>query len=336
MKRLFILLSLVMATNMQTVTMQERIAQWENAAKTDVAEVVTDVQNAFGAKTKPAHLKVKKQGPPVADKPECSICIDKITSAAITLSKKNGSCGHLFHKKCLGSSIRAGHDNCPICRTPLSDTEKRQLKASRSIRDLINSDYPPKVTQKHDWRGTTIKELNLASQEITSLDGLQNIPDIKEVEKILLGNNEIETIPASAFSSLNKLTSLDLGTNKIKTIHAGAFTGLGKLKYLFLNNNEIATIHDNAFNGLGELESLFLSNNEIATIHDNAFNGLDKLASLYLKSNKIRRLNIDVFNPLKNLDFIMINDNLMDFEDMKILEAALKLKYHNGIQVTIQ
>ena len=335
MKRLFILLSLVMATNMQTVTMQERIAQWENAAKTDVAEVVTDVQNAFGAKTKPAHLKVKKQGPPVADKPECSICIDKITSAAITLSKKNGSCGHLFHKKCLGGWIRDDHGDCPICRTQLSDTEKDQLK-SLSIRDLINSDSPPQVTDRHDQEGIICKELNLGSKGITSLDGLQDIHGIKDIERINLSYNKIAAIDPGVFNDLNKLKNLNLAYNKIEAIHPDTFSGLDVLKMLHLGTNKIETIYDNAFNGLGELESLFLNNNEIATIHDNAFNGLDELASLYLKSNKIRRLNIDVFNPLKNLDFIMINDNLMDFEDMKKLKTELKEKHNNNIQVTIQ
>jgi hypothetical protein len=61
----------------------------------------------------------KKEGIVEPVPTECSICFEETTSA----TRKKTSCGHVFHKDCLGTWIDRHADRrppCPMCRKPLS------------------------------------------------------------------------------------------------------------------------------------------------------------------------------------------------------------------------
>jgi hypothetical protein len=61
----------------------------------------------------------KKEGLITPSETECSICYEETT----TETRKKTSCGHVFHKACLGTWVdrhAARRPPCPMCRKPLS------------------------------------------------------------------------------------------------------------------------------------------------------------------------------------------------------------------------
>ena len=105
--------------------------------------------------------------------------------------------------------------------------------------------------------------LNLQLMKINNLQGLQNIPNIKTVQKLYLNKNKLTIIPTNAFAGLPNLTELVLDKNKLTTIQPNAFAGLTNLKTLWLSNNQLTTIPPNTFAGLPNLKRLGLNNNQL-------------------------------------------------------------------------
>ena len=61
----------------------------------------------------------KKEGLITPSPTECSICYEETTNE----TRKKTSCGHVFHKACLGTWVErhpARRPPCPMCRKPLS------------------------------------------------------------------------------------------------------------------------------------------------------------------------------------------------------------------------
>ncbi len=54
------------------------------------------------------------------DVPQCSICIDPITSET---GQVKLACSHTFHLGCIGRWMTRGSNNCPMCRTEMGKKE---------------------------------------------------------------------------------------------------------------------------------------------------------------------------------------------------------------------
>ena len=85
---------------------------------------------------------------------ECSICHEPMAkNEAIT---KLG-CTHRFHSGCLESSMRAGHANCPLCRTVIPNNAYAHLA-------------PPNITYEEALvaRNQALEARRLATQALTN------------------------------------------------------------------------------------------------------------------------------------------------------------------------
>ena len=52
---------------------------------------------------------------------QCPICNEQLIEGVIVLR-----CGHRFHNECIENALRAGYNNCPLCRTPIVEPEEQE------------------------------------------------------------------------------------------------------------------------------------------------------------------------------------------------------------------
>lgn len=168
---------------------------------------------------------------------ECGICLDsKPTKDLYSLPKinhSNGSmsCGHTIHKKCLREWTKQSM-TCPLCRRDLTHDDIPSV----SIQDLINA---KEIKATDDFTGVHI---NLSSHSISSLEGLSNIPKIRQAETLDLSYNQLKHISAQDFIGLPELGLLFLNNNKIETFDPQDFAELPKLKTICLNDNNFSLL----------------------------------------------------------------------------------------------
>lgn len=115
--------------------------------------------------------------------------------------------------------------------------EKKNIIPHISITTLIDSCVSPHVINDNTNNHGT---LNLANLGITSLEGLDCVPGIENVQKVLLNENQLKKIPSNTFTKFKQLTLIFLFNNNIKKIEEGAFSDLPQLKYVYLLRNPLA------------------------------------------------------------------------------------------------
>ena len=52
---------------------------------------------------------------------QCPICNEQLIEGINVLR-----CGHRFHNECIENALRAGYNNCPLCRTPIVEPEEQE------------------------------------------------------------------------------------------------------------------------------------------------------------------------------------------------------------------
>ena len=52
---------------------------------------------------------------------QCPICNEQLIEGVRVLR-----CGHRFHNECIENALRAGYNNCPLCRTPIVEPEEQE------------------------------------------------------------------------------------------------------------------------------------------------------------------------------------------------------------------
>lgn len=94
--------------------------------------------------------------------------------------------------------------------------EKRPQNVS--LQQLIDAgDLPPLRIEKleEDDKPLNLVALNLVNLSLISLDGLQDVPGIQEVESLDLSENQLTSIPVETLAQLKKLKDLILRGNKL-------------------------------------------------------------------------------------------------------------------------
>ena len=52
---------------------------------------------------------------------QCPICSEQLIEGVNVLR-----CGHRFHNECIENALRAGYNNCPLCRTPIVEPDEQE------------------------------------------------------------------------------------------------------------------------------------------------------------------------------------------------------------------
>ena len=90
--------------------------------------------------------------------------------------------------------------------------------------------------------------------------------------------NQVQTIPANAFSSFNSIIDLTIG-NSVTSVGNNAFSGCSGLIGSLTIPNSVTSIGDEAFSGCGGLTSLTIGNS-VTSIGNSAFSGCNELSIL--------------------------------------------------------
>uniref|UniRef100_A0A3B3BRH6 Leucine-rich repeats and transmembrane domains 2a n=1 Tax=Oryzias melastigma TaxID=30732 RepID=A0A3B3BRH6_ORYME len=183
--------------------------------------------------------------------------------------------------------------------------------------------------------------------------GLSSLPPLhllpQRSRSLLLTNNKLASLEASAFANLSSLEELDLSNNYLDNLPGGLFRDMSNLTRLTLHNNSLTVMDRELFQvhiklslresfnaqnlwfhdtfvskkilfwiqipvfvflqGLGSLQSLDLSLNGLSTVPLGLLDELQKLRWLSLAGNRLHGLERAAFEPLANLQHLELGHN---------------------------
>lgn len=169
-----------------------------------------------------------------------------------------------------------------------------------SLRTYLNKgNFKFEVRENEEEDVERKKSYDLQRLELTSLDGLLDLPHIHEVARIYLNGNQLKHIGAHAFFGLNHVEEIMLGSNEIETIDPRAFEGMQQLKAVYLYSNKISALTPEIMHQFKNIKILDLG------------------------KNQLRSLNPSLFVPLKNLTFLDLTGNPLSQENVKAIQNAL-------------
>ncbi|XP_049892471.1 leucine-rich repeat and transmembrane domain-containing protein 2 [Epinephelus moara] len=143
--------------------------------------------------------------------------------------------------------------------------------------------------------------------------GLSSLPPLHLLppgsRSLLLANNKLASLGASAFANLSSLEELDLSNNYLDNLPAGLFRDMSNLTRLTLHNNSLTVMDRELFQGLGGLQSLDLSLNGLSSVPLGLLDELQSLRWLSLAGNRLHGLERAAFEPLANLQHLELGHN---------------------------
>jgi len=166
-------------------------------------------------------------------------------------------------------------------------------------------------------------ELDLSNQNITSLIGLNRIPNIETVTHLILHNNRLERLEPGIFDRLQALQYLILNNNRLERLEPGIFDRLRALQYLYLNNNRLERLELGIFANLQELQKLNLSFNGLERLEPGTFDNLQALEDLNLSCNRLIRLESGLFINTQALRYLDFSNNHIEQIDLEVFVEGL-------------
>ncbi len=190
---------------------------------------------------------------------------------------------------------------------------------------LSIKDISEKETTKHLL--TRIgPRLDLSDLFITDLTGLELIPEIGTLKRLMLCRNSIKKITATTFETAPQLEVISLLHNALETIEPHSFEKLSDLKFLTLNENKLTSIIAATFGNLPKLQTLLLHANSIKTIERDSFMHMPELRILGLTYNKITALAPTLFAHTINLKELYLHHNQLTVIAPETFTALARLE----------
>jgi len=164
----------------------------------------------------------------------------------------------------------------------------------------------------HNRLGRTVNEqgeLDLSGLQIADFDGIEEIPNIHNVQTLNLSHNNISLLHPANFKALTSLKHLDLSFNQISIIRQKIFAHLHHLRTLNLSHNHMTHLDRNGFIGLSSLQKLSVAHNKLEWIGEDAFKDLIHLKSCDLSHNKLQLIGPGIVKPLMYLTSLNLSHN---------------------------
>uniref|UniRef100_A0AAZ1XE95 TIR domain-containing protein n=1 Tax=Oreochromis aureus TaxID=47969 RepID=A0AAZ1XE95_OREAU len=196
----------------------------------------------------------------------------------------------------------------------------RMNAMTHNLTALINISYPLKFKDFNAENLPTLSELDLSTNNISTLD-CHDFTNQTKLRKLYLYQNSITALKPCLFKDLKGLETLKLQTNQITKLNGAFKEHLPNLTQLHLNGNKLTAIKKDAFKGLHSLQNLSLHQNEIKVLESKSFSGLANLTQINLQNNDISQdeLNKDVFSPLINLRRLDLSENHINYKKSRNL-----------------
>lgn len=101
-----------------------------------------------------------------------------------------------------------------------------------------------------------------------------------------------------------KLRRILMSENEIQSLEKGSFNGLEHVEKVSLSNNNLRIILEKSFMNLPMVQSVFLDGNKIKIIQPGAFYNLTSLTSVYLQRNRLNKFSMENFSISPFMDGI--------------------------------
>lgn len=190
---------------------------------------------------------------------------------------------------------------------------------------IVNRDFVTRIGNLCDV--SFVRKLNISFNSVKSLDGIDQLPQLKQLLAYACGTDKIECLKA-----ISKIESVLLQQNKISKM-GDTFSGMSKLLELRLDQNRIGKIE--GLNGCVSLRKLDLSFNNIESL--TGISGLQQLQELKVSNNAVKSLlplkalpsikdldvsnnqlrNLDGLNQMPTLEYVKADHNLI--AELKLL-----------------
>lgn len=151
--------------------------------------------------------------------------------------------------------------------------------------------------------------LDLSNKGLTSLVGLENVPNADQVLDLLLDENKIVYIQPHAFDHFINLQNLNLTNNPIIQIEPGLFDRLVNLEQLHLEGTSIIEIPPHAFDNLRMLKVLHLFDNKLESLPANCLDNLRLLKELAIENNNLIALDAALLKNQLLLEQLYLDKN---------------------------
>lgn len=189
-------------------------------------------------------------------------------------------------------------------------------------------------------------DIKSALMDPDSFDWLETILNLKQLETLTLGFNNLNYLDKSLFLKFGNLTWLRFESGNLALIQEGNFAALSNLKRLTFEII-IDKIDKNGFEGLDCLEKLEFCSSGFSKLSSFELNKLDKLQKLSiiyhsincieknslklsalkilkLESNKIKKIQSEAFKFLKNLEELYLDNQRNEIKLESYSLAGLK------------
>uniref|UniRef100_A0A1Q3FZA4 Membrane glycoprotein lig-1 n=2 Tax=Culex tarsalis TaxID=7177 RepID=A0A1Q3FZA4_CULTA len=142
----------------------------------------------------------------------------------------------------------------------VTNNQLKKIKLNPSVQQLFASNNSISTIEADDFVKLEIKSLDLAWNNLTSLD---SISQITAVEIMDLSHNALGPLKLTSFSKLTKLIDLNLEDTNISNLQHGTFSQLSALKRLDISYNKLNRIDVDIFTSSHYLEELFIDGNRL-------------------------------------------------------------------------
>ena len=154
-----------------------------------------------------------------------------------------------------------------------------------------------------------LSKLRIMNTKITKLKNkmfslFQTLRDLK-----INDNKELKKVDYDAFSNLKQLTRLNLNENSIESFDKRHFSELSNLEYLKLSESNIDRLDENMFLNLKKLTNLDLGYCGLEDLNPQWFIGLKKLKMLDLQSNKLTKFDLRILDDLSQIRTVDLSGN---------------------------
>ena len=179
---------------------------------------------------------------------------------------------------------------------------------SDSLQILKIKDTPYPALNEEDFDGgrfVSMRELRVINTGLMEI-AMDTFRELKHLQQLHLGGNQLVRIPAEIFENMTQLESLALNDNPLIVLDRDSFAHFTKLKKLNLIGSSLDDFPALLTESHVELQQVWLDNNDLVVVPN--FNHLPKLNSIRLSANKIENIGSGAFHNLTNAQEIYLND----------------------------
>ncbi len=154
-------------------------------------------------------------------------------------------------------------------------------------------------------------EIRLTYHRLTSLAGIENVPNPETIVSLDLSWNKITDVPDKVFDALVNVETLNLSNNPLKELRPDVFNKLVKLKRIDLGSTDLQTLPEGILDSNTALEEFTISGESLVALPPGLLRNTPNLTSFIIShvGSKISELDAQFFLPAQKLKTIEVSNS---------------------------